>query len=93
MRPPAFAGERNGTAESDAGTLAECNRFPMISDDMIKPCLAALLSLLPDTELTAGLSPEWQPCDFVNIMPAPNQGKRIGKYDTSQCHNVVCIYQ
>ncbi len=28
--------------------------------------------LLPDTELTAGLSLEWQPCDFVNIMPAPN---------------------
>lgn len=27
--------------------------------------------LLPDTELTAGLSPEWQLCDFVNIMPAP----------------------
>ncbi len=28
--------------------------------------------LLPDTELTAGLSSEWQPCDFINIIPAPN---------------------
>lgn len=51
--------------------------------------------LLPDTELVASLSPEWKPCDFINIIPAPNSEEplriSVGIEITGGCPVLVAL--